>query len=461
MSGRLRARHVVSGLAAVSLAGVFSVVFVASPAFAQDSSSTTSEPTSSVVTLGSSNTDSATVTGSDPTDPTGTVSFYACGPGASSCTPSGTPFDTETVSGASNPDTVTSVSGFTPNSAGTWCFAAVYSGDSNYDGSSDDSSDECFTVSQASSTTSTSPTSASIALGSPNTDNVTVTGSVSGVDPTGTVTFYECGPDSAATGCTSGTEFDTETLSGTTNPGTATSVSFTPASAGTWCFGAVYSGDTNYTGSSDVSTDECFTVTVATPTLTSAPTTTEIAVGSSDTDNVTVTGNATGGAPTGTLLFYECGPTAAPVPCTSKLNKVGSGAVTLTPGSNNQSTAKSGALTTAEGNPGYFCFGVYYSGSTEYATGSDTSTTECFEAINPPSITSFTPTSGKSGAVITIKGSGLAGAVSVTIGSVTEKITLDKAAKIQVTVSKTTKTGYVTVTTVGGSTTTTQKFKFT
>jgi hypothetical protein len=575
MSGRLRFRHVVSALAALSLIGVWSVAVCVAPAVAQDTSTTTSVPTSSSIVLGNSNTDSATVSGSDVPDPTGTVSFYACGPDASSCTPSGSPFDTENLSGSSDPDTVTTVNSFTPTAAGTWCFAAVYSGDSNYGVSSDESSDECFAVTQATSTTSTSPVEASILLGGSDTDSATVTGSVSGVDPTGTVSFYECGPDSSPVGCTTGTQFDTETLSGTSDPGTVTSASFTPDATGTWCFGAVYSGDPNYSTSSDESTDECFTVTVAsssttttptsstivlgatdtdsatvtgsisgtdptgsvsfyacgpdssaqsctpsgspfstvplggvsnpdtvtsgaftptgsghwcfaalysgdsnyatssdtltaecftvtvaTPTLTSAPSGSQIAVGSSDTDYVTVAGNTAGGAPTGTLLFYECGPTTTPVACTSKLNKVGTGAVTLTPGANDQSTAHSAALTVAQGNPGYFCFGVYYSGSTEYATGSDTSTTECFDAISQPEITSFTPTSGKSGATVTIKGSYLAHA-TVTIGKVTQTLTLDKAGEIKFTVAKTTKTGFITVTTVGGSSTTTQKFKVT
>ena len=74
----------------------------------------------------------STVTGSiGGIDPTGTVSFYACGENVDPCVPSGTPFDTETLSGTSNPAMVTSASS-TPDSTGTWCFAAVYSGDGNY-----------------------------------------------------------------------------------------------------------------------------------------------------------------------------------------------------------------------------------------------------------------------------------------------------------------------------------------
>jgi hypothetical protein len=224
-------------------------------------SGTTSTPTTpDTVILGDSNSDSATVTGSvSGIDPTGTVSFYACGENVDPCVPSGTPFDMETLSGTSNPDTVTSAS-FTPDSSGTWCFAAVYAGDGNYTGSSDQSSDECYTVISVGSTTSSTPTTPdTVILGDSNSDSATVTGSVGDVDPTGTVSFYECG-ENVDPCVPSGTPFDTENLSGTSNPDTVTSASFIPDSVGTWCFAAVYGGDGNYTGSSDQSSDECFQV---------------------------------------------------------------------------------------------------------------------------------------------------------------------------------------------------------
>ncbi len=178
---------------------------------------------------------------------------------------------------------------FTPSSTGTWCFAAVYSGDSNYSGSSDQSSDECYTVTVAASSTSTTPTNSTIEVGSSNTDGATVIGTVGGVDPTGTVSFYACGQN--VNPCTpSGTPFDVETLSGTANPSSVTSTSFTPSSTGTWCFAAVYSGDSNYSGSSDQSSDECYTVTVAGSSTSTTPTNSTIVLGGSNTDGATVTG---------------------------------------------------------------------------------------------------------------------------------------------------------------------------
>ncbi len=284
-------------------------------------SSTTTAPASSSIPFGDGNTDSATVTGSASADPTGSVDFYECGPTASPtpCTSgSWTQFDTESLSGTSNPDTVTSAS-FTPTSTGYWCFAGVYSGDSNYSGSSDSTTDECFDVTSGGSSTSTTPGSTSIVLGAGNTDSATVTGSAS-VDPTGSVDFYECGPTASPTPCTSGswTQFDTESLSGTSNPDTVTSASFTPTSTGYWCFAGVYSGDSNYSGSSDSTTDECFDVSLASVGTVTTPASSSIVLGASNTDGAVVTGNAAGGSPTGNVTFYECGPTASPTPAPRK-----------------------------------------------------------------------------------------------------------------------------------------------
>ena len=239
--------------------------------------------------LGNTNTDGATVTGAvSGVDPTSSVTFYECGP-----TPSPTPctsgswtqFDSEPLSGVTNPSTVTSAA-FAPTSTGTWCFAAVYSGNSNYTGSSDETTDECFNVTQASSITATSPANASIVLGNTNTDGATVTGGAS-TDPTGSVTFYECGPTPSPTPCTSGswTQFDSESLNGTSNPSSVTSASFTPSSTGYWCFAGVYSGDSNYTGSSDKTVDECFNVTHTSSTTVTTPTDSSIVLGNTDTDS--------------------------------------------------------------------------------------------------------------------------------------------------------------------------------
>jgi len=114
-----------------------------------------------------------------------------------------------------------------------------------------------------------------------------------------------------------------------------------------------------------------------------APTNSTVVLGSRNTDGATVTGNATGGSPSGTVSFYECGPTATPQSWTSTANPVGS-PVNLTAGAGDSATATSPSFTPASG--GYTCFAAYYSGDSNYGASQDTSTSECFDI--PPVINS-------------------------------------------------------------------------
>ena len=63
------------------------------------------------------------------------------------------------------------------------------------------------------------------------------------------------------------------------NTSTASSVAFTPTAVGYWCFAGYYSGDTNYAASADTTTDECFHVTQASSSTTTAPSVTTEAYG--------------------------------------------------------------------------------------------------------------------------------------------------------------------------------------
>ena len=367
------------------------------------STSTTSTPTSSSLALGSSNTDGATVTAfGGGVDPTGPVTFYECGPTVSAqpCTSSSwTQFDTESLSGSSNPDTVTSAP-FTPDATGTWCFAAVYSGDGNYTGSSDQGTDECFTVTGVASSTTSSPSSSTAALDGPNSDNVVVTGADGASNapyPTGHVTFYTC-PEGVDP-CTSAnwTQLgSTVTLStGEVNTNSATSADFTNDATGTWCFAAVYSGDGNYGGSSDQTSHECYTVAQASTTTISAPLNTTITEGQSNIDQATVYGNDADSSPpppTGTVTFYQCGPTTTPTACTGG-TQVGH-PVNLTTSGSNTAAANSSAFTPAASPTaiGYWCFRAAYSGDGNYFTSSDdSSTNECFYVSGPLTITTASP----------------------------------------------------------------------
>jgi hypothetical protein len=69
-----------------------------------------------------------------------------------------------------------------------------------------------------------------------------------GVTPTGSVTFYVCGPTLGHACTTAGTNLGSVTVSGSGNTATATSPAFTPPATGTYCFLGVYSGDGNYAG---------------------------------------------------------------------------------------------------------------------------------------------------------------------------------------------------------------------
>jgi hypothetical protein len=129
---------------------------------------TTSPSTGSIQLGAGSVTDTATVTGTGgggtPPVPTGTVAFFLCQPseldanGACSTggTQIGTPAAGETLSPTANPSQASAQSeAFTPTVVGKHCWRAVYSGDTNYDATTDfDSATECFTVTgQASLTT--------------------------------------------------------------------------------------------------------------------------------------------------------------------------------------------------------------------------------------------------------------------------------------------------------------------
>jgi hypothetical protein len=327
--------------------------------------------------------------------PTGTVTFYECGPTANAtpCTSQTNQVGTAVTvtAGAGNTSSAQSVT-FTPHATGYYCFGAYYSGDSNYSASSDTSTDECFDVTSATSGTTSTPASSSISAGSTNTDNASVAGNSAGGAPTGTVTFYECGPTANATPCTSqANEVGTAVTltAGAGDVSNASSASITAASTGYYCFGAYYSGDSNYSASSDTSTDDCFDVTTATSATTSTPTNLDILLGNSNTDGAVVTGNSAVGAPTGTVTFYECGATPNRTPCTSQAHEVGS-PVSVTTGGGDTSSAQSASFTPDD--PGYYCFGAYYSGDSNYLPSSDTSTDECFDVGVSASSTTSAPT---------------------------------------------------------------------
>jgi len=233
--------------------------------------------------------DTATVTGNQAADtPSGTVTFFLCGPipGTSgSCSSGGTNIGTGTLSGsgatatATSPDVNASGSALTP---GLYCFRAEWPGDNNYptpltEFGGSGGTNECFVVQPIPTTTTTTPSvgsGATTTFGSSVTDHAVVQAVRTGDGtPTGTVTFFICNPTQtiggacpAPNGTQVGNPVTTQAVGGSTPPAaSADSGAVTANMTGTWCFRAVYSpggaNGSNYTGSSDASTGECFTVT--------------------------------------------------------------------------------------------------------------------------------------------------------------------------------------------------------
>ena len=89
-----------------------------------------------------------------------------------------------------------------------------------------------------------------------------------------------------------------------------------------------------------------------------------------------------------------------------------------------------------------------------YSTGGGTATSATnFTVIPAPTITGFSPKSGSVGTVVTISGTHLSNAKSVTFNGVAAVIDTDSTAQITATVPTGATTGRIKVTTAGGSAT--------
>jgi hypothetical protein len=244
------------------------------------------------VALGTTLFDYAQVTGSDAGGtPTGNVTFWLCDPSHVTGTPGsetcaggnqvGNPVPVSGITGSEPPaSSALSSPGVPANTPGTWCFRATYTPPAGgaYTGSSDATHDECIVVSQAATGTVTSPSESTGAVNDQVTDHAVITGTTAGGTPTGNVQFYICSPLTVSG--TPGSEFCDPTnplavavgspvTTTAVNPSSppqsqATSTAVTASQIGVWCFAAVYTpggaNGANYTGSSDSTHDECFTI---------------------------------------------------------------------------------------------------------------------------------------------------------------------------------------------------------
>jgi hypothetical protein len=252
---------------------------------------TTSLSSNSII-VGSSASDTATVTGG--TNPTGTVTFSVYS--GTACP--GTAIATKTVplaSGSAGPFSVVF------NSTGAFNWQAVYNGDT----SNSVAQSVCLplTVGKASPTVSELVSATTIVVGNSANANATVSG---GFSPAGTVTF------SIFTGSTcSGTTIANKIIA--LASGTAGPFSVVFNSTGTFNWQATYNGDAN--NNPITSTCKSLVVGKATPVITTSLSSPSIPVGGSVSDSATLTNSFQAGG-TVTYSFFSgstCGGTATVV----------------------------------------------------------------------------------------------------------------------------------------------------
>ena len=121
--------------------------------------------------------------------PSGNFDFTVCGPTASPtpatpCTATDYPVASgpALTAGAGNTSTTTS-GAFTPTADGWWCFDDTYTGDGNYNASSDNTTDECFLVQSV-------PDAPTIGTATAGNAQATVTFTAPGFDGDSTINHY-------------------------------------------------------------------------------------------------------------------------------------------------------------------------------------------------------------------------------------------------------------------------------
>ena len=336
---------------------------------------------------GASAYDTSSVTGEEGgIVPTGTVSYSYFTNG--SCTSSSTGAGTDLALG-----THSSTEG--PLGQGSYGFEATYSGDANYTGFT--TTCEPFSVATAPTGVTTTVDDASThatwtgseGTGASAYDTSSVTGEVDDIAPTGSISYsYFANSDCGGAGAAAGTDLALGAHSSTEGP----------LATGSYSFDAIYSGDSNYSG--HTSACESFSVGRGVSPTKTTPTdsTIVLTLNQADTDVATVTGNAGGGSPTGSMTFYQCGPTSLPTPCTSLSNPVG-GSINLSPGPSDTATATSASFT--PNVVGYWCFASYYSGNADYNTSSDATVDECVNVEGPLTMITTSVPSGTKGTAYT------------------------------------------------------------
>jgi hypothetical protein len=179
----------------------------------------------------------------------GTITFRLYGPGDTNCT--GTPVFTSLAIPVSGDNNNYNSGNFTPTSAGTYRWTAVYSGDSpNTLGANSpcNAANETTVVNPRQPTILTNATAGPVPLGSSIDDTATLANTApkpNGDPAGGTITFTAYGPHANTTTCTTVAYTSVVNVSGNGNytASSGTGGTFTPTAAGTYNWIAVYSGD--------------------------------------------------------------------------------------------------------------------------------------------------------------------------------------------------------------------------
>ncbi len=243
----------------------------------------------STVNIGDPVHDSATLTGAT-SDAGGTVTYSAYA-GANTCTGTDLLNSTKTVTNGIVPDS----DPISFNTAGTYSFQAVYSGDANNNGASSVCSTEQLLV-KANPSITTTLSASTVNIGDSMHDSATLTGATS--DAGGTVTYSAY---AGANTCT-GTDLlnSTKTVTNGIVPD-SDPISFN--TAGTYSFQAVYSGDSNNNGASSVCSTEQLLV-KASPSITTTLSATSVDVGSTVHDSAALSGATSDAGGTVTYTVY-------------------------------------------------------------------------------------------------------------------------------------------------------------
>ncbi len=313
---------------------------------------------------------------------------------------------TETVTGGSVPNSNL----ITFNTAGSYYWQAVYSGDANNASATSVCTSEPLTVGKASPTIGTTLSASSITAGNGVNDSATLSGATSGAGGSVTYTVY------TDNGCTLNPEAaGTETVTGGSVPN---SNLITFNTAGSYYWQAVYSGDANNASATSVCTSEPLTVGKASPTIGTTLSASSITAGNGVNDSATLSGATSGAGGSVTYTVYTDNG------CT--LNPEAAGTETVTGGS----VPNSNLITF--NTAGSYYWQAVYSGDANNASATSVCTSE------PLTVGKASPTIGTTLSASSITaGNGvndsatLSGATSGAGGSVTYTVYTDNGCTLK------------------------------